>query len=195
MIRRIFLLCIFVTVLPYAKGQAQEIRFSDYANYTLTIDATTADLDFGTVTNQGGIYSIPLNMNNMIRLTGARYLDVIVEVTGEPFLYFQGNPGNAGDPNRRIPFTLNVAYANNPGDPNIANVKFINGSNNYFITNFPILSRGNRPPGPPPPPPTRNFNQSAVNETAGLFFYGNINVGDVFAGPYESTVTVTINYD
>ncbi|MFN1836113.1 hypothetical protein AB2B38_012685 [Balneola sp. MJW-20] len=193
--QKILFLILSITLCAVTATSAQVTNFGDYANYTLTLDASTADLDFGTVTNQGGTYNIPLNMTNVIRITGVKYLDVIVEVTGEPYLYYQGNPANAGDPSRRLPFTLNLAYANNAGTPSIANAKFVTGSNNYFLTTFPMLARQGRPPGPPPAPPTKNFDQSVVNETAYLFFYGSINVGNVFAGPYESSITVTVNYD
>ncbi|MDZ7757834.1 hypothetical protein [Rhodohalobacter sp.] len=59
---------------------------------------------------------------------------------------------------------------------------------------FPILSRRQQPPGPPPPPPTGDFDQSQVNETAYIYFYGQIDVGNVVAGQYRGTITVTVEY-
>ncbi|HEX6983639.1 MAG TPA: hypothetical protein VF181_12840 [Balneolaceae bacterium] len=175
---------------------AQEINFSDYANYSLTVgELNSNDLNFGQVVTGNGIYSIGINNGKIITITGVEYLDVIVEVTAENSLYLNGNPANAGDPQKSVPFTLQAAYANNKGLPSIGQAKFINVVNNSFIKRIPILERQAQPPGPPPPPPTNAFEQSQVEETAYLYLYGSINVGEVNAGYYSGTITVTINYN
>jgi hypothetical protein len=191
---------IIITAFFFLLGwnsSAQEIDFGQYGNYSLTVsELNNDDLDFGTVVTEGGTYSVGINNGKIITITGVEYLDVIVEVTAENSLYLNGNLGNAGDPQKSIPFTLQAAYANNKGTPTVGHTKFITDiSNNSFIKQFPILERQSQPPGPPPKPPTNAFEQSQVEDTAYLYLYGSINVGDVDVGPYSSEITVTINYD
>ncbi|MGD8749357.1 MAG: hypothetical protein PVI44_12915 [Balneolaceae bacterium] len=175
----------------------QEIDFGKYYNYSLAVgELSTNELDFGSIVSGSGNYSLDINNGKIITITGVKYLDVIVEVTASNSLYLNGNQGNSGNVQKSIPFTLQAAYANSKGTPNVGQAKFItNISNNSFIKRFPILERQNQPPGPPPPPPTNAFQQSQVEETAYLYLYGSINVGNVDAGPYSSDITVTVNYD
>lgn len=179
------------------QSNGQEINFGQYGNYNLTVgELNNDDLYFGQLVSGSGNYSIDISNGKVISITGVKYLDLIIEVTAENSLYLNGNPGHAGDSQKSIPFTLEAAYANNKGTPNIGQAKFITDiSNNYFIKQIPVLERQNRPPGPPPPPPTNAFDQSQVEETAYLYLYGTINVGNVDAGSYSSQITVTINYD
>lgn len=180
-----------------SQSYAQEIDFSQYASYNLTVgELNSTDLDFGTVITNSGNYSIGINNAKIISITGVEYLDVIVEVMGENSLYLNGNNGHAGDSQKSIPFTLQAAYANNKGTPTIGQAKFITtAASNSFIKRIPILERQHQPPGPPPPPPTNAFDQSQVEETVYLYLFGSINVGNVDAGSYSSEITVTINYD
>ena len=188
---------LFLTLACSWSVFAQEIDFGQYGDYNLTVGQLNSnDLSFGQVVNGSGQYSIDINNAKVISITGVEYLDVIVEVNAENSLYLNGNPGNAGDAQKTIPLTLQAAYANNEGTPNIGQAKFItNITNNSFIKQFPILERQNQPPGPPPAPPTNAFEQSQVEDTAYLYLYGMINVGEVDAGSYSSEITVTINYD
>ncbi len=178
-------------------GFAQEIDFGKYGNYTLAVgELTNDDLYFGQLVTNSGTYSIDINNAKIVTITGVEYLDVIVEVTAENSLYLNGNPGNAGDSQKTLPFTLQAAYANNEGTPSVGQANFITDiTNNSFIKQFPILERQHQPPGPPPTPPTNAFEQSKVEETAYLYIYGSINVGNVDAGSYSSEIVVTINYD
>jgi len=178
-------------------GYAQEIDFSKYHHYNLTVgELNNNDLDFGSVVAGSGTHSLDINNGKVVTITGVRYLDVIVEVNAQNSLYLNGNQGNSGDSQKSIPFTLQAAYANGKGTPNVGQAKFItNISNNNFIIRFPVLDRQHEPPGPPPAPPTNAFDQAKVEETAYLYLYGSINVGNVDAGPYSSQITVTINYD
>ncbi len=188
---------LFLFFLFIAAGYGQEIDFTQYENYTLSVgELNNSDLDFGQVVSGGGSYSVDMNNAKVVTITGVKYLDVIIEVTAENSLYLNGDPGNAGDTQKSIPFTLEAAYANNKGTPDIGQTRFITDiSNNYFIKRLPLLERQHQPPGPPPPPPTNAFDQSKVEETAYLYLYGTINVGSVDAGNYSSEITVTINYD
>lgn len=196
MVKRIVITLVVILGCTYSPF-AQEIDFGQYGNYSLTIsELTNDDLDFGRIVTNTGSYSVNINNAKVVSITGVKYLDVIVEVTAENSLYLNGNPANAGNPQKTIPFTLEAAYANNKGMPNVGEATFItNITNNSFIKQFPILERQHQPPGPPPPPPTKAFDQSKVEETAYLYLYGSINVGNVNAGNYSSQITVTINYD
>ena len=152
-------------------------------------------MDFGYVIKNSGPHTLGINNSKILTITGVKYLDVIVEISAENYLYLNGNPANAGDPQKSIPLTLEAAYSNNAGTPSISSARFLNVVNNYILTQFPLLERQHQPPGPPPTPPTEAFNQSLVNETAYIYLFGSINVGNVDVGSYESTITVTINYD
>jgi len=179
---------------------AQEINFGEYGNYTLSVGQLNqnTDLDFGQlVSGSGSSSDIPITEAKVIKITGVKYIDVIVQVNAATELYLNGNTGNSGVASKTISWTLKAAYANNKGTPSVGQAKFIsNISNNSFITQFPILERQNRPPGPPPAPPTNAFDQSKVEETAYLYLYGTIpSVGNVDAGSYSSEISVTINYD
>lgn len=170
-----------------------QIHFEQYANYSLTVDElNNGDLDFGQLVSGSGPHSIDISGAKIIEITGVEYLDVIIEVNFDD-LYLNGNPANTGD---YIPFDLEAAYANNKGTPNIGSAKYVtNISGKSFTQRFPILERQSQPPGPPPPPPTNAFDQSQVEETAYLYLFGSIDVGDIAAGNYSSQITVTVSYD
>ena len=190
------LISVFLLLVLAGGVRAQEINFGQYGSYSLTVDElNTGDLDFGQVVAESGTNSIDINNAKIITITGAKYLDVIVEVTADNDLYLNGNTGHAGDPSKTIPLTLEAAYANPTGTPTIGDARIINVPGNTFTTRFPILERQSQPPGPPPTPPTNAFDQSKVEETAYFYLYGSINVGNVDAGPYSSQITVTVSYD
>ncbi|WP_138430342.1 hypothetical protein [Fodinibius saliphilus] len=190
-------LFLFLAFAIHVDSNAQEINFGDYGNYTLTVgELNNNDLEYGQIISGSGLHSIDINNAKVLTISGVQYLDVIVEVTGANSLYLNGNPGHTGDSQKSIPFTLKAAYANSKGTPTIGQAKFITSiTNNSFIKQFPILERQHQPPGPPPTPPTNAFDQSQVEETAYLYLYGDINVGNVDAGNYSSTIDVTVNYD
>lgn len=178
---------------------AQDIRFGEYGEYTIEIeDVGLEDLVFeGPINSNSGIHEVELIDSKVLSIIGVKYLDVDVDITAEGKLYLDGDPSNDSDPQRSIPFTLQAAYANN-GENNVTSSKNIDIANTSSInsgaTRFPILSRRQRPPGPPPTPPTGDFDQTLVNETAFLYFYGQIDVGNVVAGSYRGTITVTVEY-
>jgi hypothetical protein len=192
----LFILFCWLRPVLYAQSSGKEIHFGKYGSYSLMAGTMNNDpLDFGAIISGSGVYNVDINNAKVISVTGVEYLDVIVTVDAQPDLYLNGDAGNAGDAEKSIPFTLKAAYANNKGVPNIGAAKFINNiSNNTFTTRFPILERQAMPPGPPPPPPTNAFEQSKVEETAYLYLYGSLNVGNVNAGTYSSEIEVTISY-
>lgn len=188
---------LLILVIPLYSAAGQEINFGDYGNYSLTVNQlNNDDLYFGQVVAGSGTHSVGINNAKTISIKGVEYIDVIVEVDGPTSLYLNGNTSYAGNSSKTIPFTLEASYANNKGTPQIGQSKLIsNISNNSFIKQFPILERQHQPPGPPPDPPTNAFDQSKVEETAYLYLYGSIDVGNIETGPYSGIITVTINYD
>ncbi len=176
---------------------AQEIEFGRYGTYTITLEnISMGDLEFdGPIVAGGGIYQVELIDAYVLSLLGVKYLDVGVQIIGDGELLLNGNLENSGDPEKSIPFTLRSAYANRAQN-NISDAVFIPVSGtNTGNARFPILARQQQPPGPPPPPPTEAFNQSEVDETAYLYLYGEINVGNVNAGNYIGTITITVEYE
>ncbi|MEO1022471.1 MAG: hypothetical protein AAFW89_07990 [Bacteroidota bacterium] len=173
--------------------QAQEIDFGDFYNYSITVAELNPgeDLDFGTVIEGGGIYSIAISNSKVITLTGVEYLDVIVDITADADLVNTGICSGSCS----IPFTLEAAYAN-LGSDNIAQALIIPITSNSGNAQIPILRRINGPAGPPPTPVFEGFDPSVFNETAYLYLYGFINVGvGVAAGTYEGNITVSVIYD
>lgn len=176
---------------------AQEIEFGRYGSYTITFEnISMGDLEFdGPIVAGGGIYQVELIDAYVLSLLGVKYLDVGVQITGQGELLLDGNLANSGEPEKSIPFTLRAAYANRAQN-NISDAVFIPVSGtNIGDARFPILARQQQPPGPPPPPPTEAFNQSEVDESAYLYLYGEIDVGNVNAGTYIGTITITVEYE
>jgi len=147
------------------------------------------DLEFeGPIVRNGGVYQVELADAFILEIIGVKYLDVGVLIEGEGELVLES------DSEQTIPFTLKGAYANR-GQESITDVQPITLTNNIGDVRFPILARDQAPPGPPPRPPTGEFNQSEVNESAFLYLYGEIDVGDVDAGFYSGTITINVRYD
>jgi len=192
LIAALFLLLFNGTIL-----KAQEIEFGRFSDdYTITIEnISMGDFIFeGPIVSGGGIYQVELIDSYVLSILGVKYLDVEVEITGETELLLDGNPENSGDPERSISFTLRSAYANNSNN-NITDATLISVSgSNTGNARFPILRRQQLPPGPPPPPPTEAFDQSLVEETAFLYLYGEIDVGNVVAGQYSGNIVITVEY-
>lgn len=196
MLKKVLITCWLLFGFGWS-GYAQEINFGEYGDYGLSVEElNTNNLDFGTVVSgSNNSSSIPITEAKIIEITGVKYLDVFVEVQATPDLYLNGDESYSGDAQKSIPLTLKVAYANNLGTPTVSNAKIISIANNSFTTRFPVLERQNQPPGPPPPPPTSAFEQSQVEETAYLYFYGSITVGNVDAGSYSTELIVNISYE
>ncbi|MFH5833718.1 hypothetical protein ACG2F4_06225 [Halalkalibaculum sp. DA3122] len=171
-------------------GYAQEIEFGKYGPYQFS-DVQVANqegLHFGQVITESGFYEKDISNNiPRVELTGVKYLDAYVYIT---------TTGGCGSyPMSDLNFQLKAAYDNTGGSRLISEAKFLPvSSNNEYIFEFPILERKSLPPGPPPPPPTNAFEQSKVEETAYIYLFGNIDVGDVAAGTYCSEINVEISY-
>lgn len=197
-LRRLRPVILFLVSLVPISVAAQEINFGSFHSYTLELNQVTLDdLEFlGPINPNSGIHDVELTDAKVLEILGVKYLDVGVLISGDGELLLDGDAGNSGDPQKSIPFTLFAAYANLGDGNNLPGDSVeIPLTSNQGTARFPILRRQFAPPGPPPPPPTNAFQQSQVQETAELYLYGQINVGNVVAGTYSGTITVTIEYD
>ncbi|REL24082.1 hypothetical protein DYD21_19935 [Rhodohalobacter sp. SW132] len=188
-----------MTMMNPSDGISQEINFSEYGTYTLHLEnVTLSDLQFdGAVVRNGGVYEISLTEAVSISAIGVHYLDILVDINGTGELLLNGDPSYSGDPLRSIPFTMKAGYANR-GINQVSDAEYIHvtgtGTNNIGNARFPIKAREFQLPGPPPIPQSGDFNQESVNSEAFIFLYGEIDVGNIFAGFYSGSITVTIEY-
>jgi len=194
--RAIQVFCV-VSLFSSTALKAQEIDFGDFSRkYTVSITELipAEDLAFGMVIQNEGLKSIDLLDAKVLMIEGVKYLDVIVDITADNYLYLDNDVSCNGTNSNCIPFTLQAAYANR-GNNNTNQAVLMQVASNVASAQFPILARGNRPPGPPPTPVFEGYNPALFNETAYLYLYGSINVGNVNAGTYSGQITVTVTYD
>jgi len=175
---------------------AQEIDFGDYYNYSLSVAEQNpgADFEFGTIISGSGLNSLGIANSKVITITGVKYLDVFLTVTADDELLLNGNPGCTSDPTCSIDFTLEAAYANR-GSDNIGQARLMTVVSNSSTAQFPVKYRTSAPPSPPPTPVYEGYDPSVFNETAYLYLYGSLNVGNVNSGAYSSEINITIIYD
>lgn len=177
--------------------KAQEIDFGDFSSkYAVSITELNPaeDLDFGMVIQNEGPKHIDLLNAKVLMIEGVKYLDVLVDITADKHLYLGNDISCNGSNTNCIPFTLEAAYANRGNnDTNQAVLMQVNS--NIAIAQFPILSRGHLPPGPPPTPVYKGYNPALYNETAYLYLYGFLTVGNQDAGSYSGEITITVSYD
>lgn len=176
---------------------AQEIDFGQYSSkYAVTLSELNPaeDLAFGIVIQNEGLKTVELQDAKILMIEGVKYLDVIVDVTADNYLFLDGGIACNTSETDCIPFTLQAAYANR-GQNNTNQAVLMQVASNVASAQFPILARGNQPPGPPPTPVYEGYNPAAFNETAYLYLYGSLNVGNVDAGSYSGNITVTVSYD
>jgi len=177
--------------------EAQEIDFGDFSSkYAVSLSELipAEDLDFGMVIQNEGLKTIDLINAKVLMIEGVKYLDVIVDVTADNYLYLSGDIACNGSNSNCIPFTLQAAYANR-GNNNTNEAILMQIASNVATAQFPIEARGNRPPGPPPTPVYEGYNPALYNETAYIYLYGSLNVGNVDAGSYSGEITITVSYD
>ena len=188
----------FITSISSSTSvSAQEIDFGQYSSaYSISLSEfnPSEELEFGTLIQNQGPTSIDLVNAKVLTLEGVKYLDVIVDITADNYLLLNGDLGCETDPSCRIPFTLQAAYANR-GNNNVNESVSITVLSNVASAQFQILQRTSGLPGPPPTPVYEGYDPNIFNETAYLYIYGSINVGNVDAGSYTSSISVTINYD
>jgi hypothetical protein len=176
---------------------AQEIDFGSFSSkYAVTLSELNPaeDLSFGTVVQNEGLKTIDLIDAKVLMIEGVKYLDVIADITADNYLFLNGDIACNGGNTNCIPFTLQAAYANR-GTNNTNEAVLMQVASNVASAQFPIEARGNRPPGPPPIPVYEGYNPALYNETAYLYIYGSLNVGNVDAGSYSGSITITVSYD
>lgn len=190
--------CLFAFLLStsFTGVKAQEIDFGTYSSvYSVTISPlSVSDLEFGTLINSEGMVNIPLSSSKVLTVEGVRYLDVIVTVTAEQYLLLDDDLACETNPSCRLEFTLNAAYANR-GVNSTSQATVMTGTQLVQNGQFQIRKRGNAPPGPPPTPVYEGYNPALFNDTAYLYIYGSVDVGDIDSGAYSSDITVMISYD
>ena len=183
------ILCSLLSV-GYVKGQ---VDFEVYSDYDITTTKIQHPLDFGQVIS-GDVKTITLGDGGMavLEIRGVKFMDIFVDISASTSLQ------NTGSSTDTFPFTLNVAYDNNVSSCpsptySTARAEFITLSSNNGSERFRISERTSGPPKPPPTPDHSGYNPPECS--AYLFFYGEIDVGNVDAGTYETTITVNITYD
>ena len=195
-LRALFILSV-ISLSTATLLNAQEIDFGDFSSkYTVSITELipAEDLSFGMVIQNEGLKTVDLLDAKVLMIEGVKYLDVIVDITADPYLYLNNDVSCNGSNSNCIPFTLQAAYANR-GNNNTNQAVLMQVASNVASAQFPILARGNRPPGPPPTPVYEGYNPALFNETAYLYLYGSINVGNQNAGSYSGQIQVTVTYD
>ncbi|MEQ8525861.1 MAG: hypothetical protein RIB15_14285 [Gracilimonas sp.] len=176
---------------------AQEINFGDFSSkYAVSLSELNPaeDLSFGMVVQNEGLKSIDLIDSKVLIIEGVKYLDVIVDITADNYLYLDDDIACNGTNSNCIPFTIQAAYANR-GNNDTNQAVLMQVASNVASAQFPIEARGNRPPGPPPTPVYEGYNPALYNETAYIYVYGSLNVGNIDAGSYSGNITITISYD
>lgn len=192
-----FLLTAILLLIGYSPANSQEINFGEFSSkYAVTISELNPaeDLSFGMLIQNEGLKSIELLDSKVLMIEGVKYLDVIVDVTADNYLFLDSDVACNGTNSNCIPFTLEAAYANR-GTNNTNQAVLMQVAANVASAQFPILARGNLPPGPPPTPDYEGYNPALYNETAYLYIYGSLNVGNVDAGSYSGNITITVSYD
>lgn len=188
---------LMIVLFTVNSTHAQEIDFGDFSSkYAVSITELNPaeDLDFGMVIQNEGLKQIDLLNAKVLMIEGVKYLDVIVDVTADNHLFLGNDISCNGTNTNCIPFTLKAAYANR-GMNNTNQAVLMQVASNVATAQFPILARGNQPPGPPPTPVYEGYNPALYNETAFLYIYGALNVGNQDAGSYSGEITITVSYD
>lgn len=184
-------------LLLHASIHAQEIDFGSYSSlYSVTISelSPAEDIEFGTLIQNDGITAVTIDDAKIFTIEGVKYLDIIVDITADEFLLKDGNLSCSTNPSCRIPFTLEASYANR-GMQSVGQAIGFTVLGTTASEQFPIKYRGNAPPGPPPTPVFEGYDPSAFNETAYLYIYGSVNVGNIDAGSYTGMINISISYD
>lgn len=161
---------------------------------TLTELNPSEDLSFGMLVQNEGVKTISILEAKVLAVEGVKYLDAYLEITADNALLLNGDLDCIDDVSCSIPFTLQAAYANR-GMNDINHAVYMNVVSNVAVAQFPIMYRGSQPPGPPPTPVHGDYNPALYHETAYIYLFGSVNVGNIDAGIYSAEITITIQYD
>ena len=192
-------LALVTMLLLLSTPLSAQINFGGFggSDYPLTLSAPSKAFVFpDPIHVNSGLHQIGLADAIILQIEGLKQLDVGVLITADVLLLKGGDPANSTVPERRISFTLKAAYSNvgtvKGHDPTVSTE--IDISSNTANVRFPILERQFNAPGPPPRPPG-TFTPADHLDIAELYFYGDINVGEVEGGEYTGTITITVEYD
>lgn len=182
--KRYFIIALLLLAIMLNKAIAQEINFGRYAteDIVLTNVSSNTSLTFGQILQNEGLIQIQLSDPGVV------VFSIEAEIDKDVFVTITAPPDIQIDPTNTIPFTMRAAYANK-GNNNIGQAKLISGN----TARFPVLARGNRPPGPPPTPKHNGY--TTPTATAYLYIYGDITVGDVAAGLYTGMIDISVSYE
>lgn len=196
-----FLVTIALLSVAPLNVNAQEIDFGSFGNgaYSIEIPIIPEDIFVEeSLEINSGSFKIPLEEAIIVPIKGIKYLDVGVTITASAKLETDDCDGSSSC---QIDFFLEAGYLNqgagnqNPNDSIVVTI-MRDSNENFGVARFQLLHRQSLPPGPPPPPPTDAFEQNPdIEETAYLFLYGEIVVGDVVSGFYRGSIIVDVRYD
>jgi hypothetical protein len=156
----------------------------------LELDGT--DLEFGQIVSGSGVDIIPIEFSKVLSVSGARFLDVFVEISAGDALLRNSDPSCQGDPACSIPFTLEAAYANNGVNETGQSTPFTVNSN-FAAASFKILENGGN--ASPFLIFLAQIFPNAFQSTAYIYIFGSINTGPVLGGNYSNSITVTVVHD
>ena len=189
---------LLATLFLLSSTVSAQINFGSFdASYPLTLSSPSENLTFpDPIHVESGLNQIELAEAIILQIEGLKQLDVGVYITADVWLLKDGNEDNSTVPERRIAFTLRAAYSNVGTDKGHTKTGSpeIDISSNIGSIRFPLLERQFNAPGPPPRPPG-TFTPADHLDIAELYFYGDIDVGNVEGGEYKGTITVTVEYD
>jgi hypothetical protein len=184
-----------ICILP---ASAQQVGFGLYTDSDLTLTKLVPeDLDFGDRVSGEGTVQILLNDDKAVpvEIEGVAYLDVTVTLVppDNNYILLQGDADNLTEADKRMPVTIRMAYYNR-GQEGIteiaAKAEAIEVVGNTVT--FQIRRRPGGPPGPPPVPPHAGYTPPTAK--AYLYIYGDLDVGNVNAGPYTGLINVHVEY-
>lgn len=187
---RLLLLLIILFICYPVRTAAQGGNTNNLPITVLELDGT--DLDFGQIVSGSGIDSIPIEFSKVLSISGARFLDVFVEISAGDALLRNSDPSCLGDPTCSIPFTLEAAYANNGVNETGQSTPFSVNSN-FAAASFKILENGGNPS--PFLVFLAQLFPNAFQSTAYIYIFGSINAGPALGGNYSNSITVTVIHD
>ncbi len=179
-------------------AEAQRVNFGLHAGEGLMLTPLVPDeLHFGDMFSNEGTVQINLSDDEVvpIEIEGIAYLDVTVtlEPPGGDKLVLEGDLSHVNDAQKSMPVNIRMAYYNRGLEgigTDEARAEAIEVVGNSIT--FQIRRRPGGPPGPPPTPPHSGYTPPTAK--AYLFIYGELEVGDVHAGPYSGLINVHVEY-
>jgi hypothetical protein len=175
---------------------AQRINFGAYTNSQNISLLVSGSLNFndkqpaiGSNSNSTVTIALSDNQAQYITITADATRDITITVTA-PTTLVNGGGGSGNE----IPFTCQFAYSN-LGSLTVlaAKAAAVQVPGGYTTITLPMLRRASGTPLPPPTPAHGGYTPTTT--TAYLFLYGALGpVGNVTAGSYSGTISVSVQY-